>query len=152
MATTAVRRPAKTIFDTSVYIQALLDPALSRRVEPYFEQLLPTTYFCAVVAQEPRARCRTAGARRRIEALVDPFRRVGQLGAPTFADWELAGDLLARLFENRRDLRNKIPALVNDSLVALCAVRIGAVVITANLEDFELFRSYRRFRVATAPG
>jgi predicted nucleic acid-binding protein len=87
-------------------------------------------------------------ARRRVEALVDPFRRVGRLVAPTFSDWEAAGDILARLLQERPALRDKLSAPVNDSLVALCALRIGAAVVTANAADFEVLQRYRRFRLS----
>jgi predicted nucleic acid-binding protein len=67
---------------------------------------------------------------------------------PSFADWEETGTLLARLFRERADLKDKLPSLVNDILIALCGLRIGAVVYTANEDDFALIRLYKRFRFA----
>jgi predicted nucleic acid-binding protein len=113
---------------------------------PQFARSLPTTYFCAVVAQELNAGCRTPQARERVESFVSPFRRVGRLVTPTFADWEETGTLLARLLQERSDLKDKLPSLVNDILIALCGLRIGAVVYTANEGDFTLIRLYKRFR------
>jgi hypothetical protein len=43
-------------------------------------------------------------------------------------------------------LKDKLPRLINDILIALCGVRLGAVVYTANEEDFALVRSSKRFR------
>jgi predicted nucleic acid-binding protein len=54
--------------------------------------------------------------------------------------------LLARLLRERADLKDKLPSLVNDILIALCGLRIGAVVYTANEDDFTLIRLYKRFR------
>ena len=44
------------------------------------------------------------------------------------------------------DLKDKLPHLINDTLLALCGVRLGAVVYTANEEDFALVQHYKRFR------
>ena len=145
-ATTARGTPRKSIYDTSVYINAI-------RNRTYYEDLLPrlahslsTTYFCAVVAQELNAGCRTPQAHERVESFVAPFRRVGRLVTPTFSDWEETGILLARLLRERPNLKDKLPCLVNDILIALCGLRIGAVVYTANEDDFALIRQYKRFR------
>jgi predicted nucleic acid-binding protein len=75
-----------------------------------------------------------------------PFRRTGRLTTSLFADWEETGDLLARMLRERPDLRDKLPHLINDALIALCGVRIGAVVFTGNEEDFALVQRYKPFR------
>ena len=67
---------------------------------------------------------------------------------PNFADWEEAGRILARIGRDRPDLKDKRPALINDTLIALCGRRLGALVYTANEEDFALIRQYKRFRFA----
>jgi predicted nucleic acid-binding protein len=145
-ATTAGRVPSKSIYDTSVYINAIRSQAYYESILLHFARTLPTTYFCAVVAQELKAGCHTPTARERVEAFLRPFRRTGRLVAPTFADWEETGDLLARMLTERPDLKDKLPRLINDTLIALCGVRLGAVVYTANEEDFTLVRHYKRFR------
>lgn len=145
-ATTAGRVPSKSIYDTSVYVNAIRSRAYYKGILPHFARTLPTTYFCAVVAQELKAGCHTLAARERVEALLRPFRRTGRLVAPTVADWEETGDLLARILTERPDLKDKLAHLINDTLIALCGVRLGAVVYTANEEDFALVRHYKRFR------
>lgn len=50
------------------------------------------------------------------------------------------------MLRGRPDLRDKLPHLINDVLIALCGVRIGAVVFTSNEEDFALVRRYKPFR------
>ena len=146
MATTAGRVPRKSLYDTSVYIHAIRNRAYSEQILPHFARALPTTYFCAVVAQELKAGCHTPAARERVATLLRPFQRTGRLVTPTFADWEETGDLLARMLKERPDLKDKLPRLINDILIALCALRLGAVVYTANEDDFALVQEYKRFR------
>jgi predicted nucleic acid-binding protein len=144
--TTASRVPSKSIYDTSVYINAIRNQAYYERIFPHFARSLPTTYFCAVVAQELKAGCSAPTARERVETFLLPFRRTGRLVTSTFADWEETGDLLAHILKERPDLKDKLSHLINDTLIALCGVRIGAVVYTANEEDFALVQRYKRFR------
>ncbi len=148
LATTASRVPSKSIYDTSVYINAIRSRAYYERILPHFARSLPTTYFCAVVAQELKAGCHTAAARGQVEAFLLPFQRTGRLVTPTFADWEETGDLLARILKERSDVKDKLPHLINDTLIVLCGVRLGAVVYTANEDDFALVQRYKRFRFA----
>jgi predicted nucleic acid-binding protein len=145
-ATTVRGAPSKSIYDTSVYINAIRDRSYYKAIFPQFARSLSTTYFCAVVVQELHAGCRTPQAYERVASFVAPFRRVGRLVTPAFADWEEAGSLLARLLQERPDLKDKLPSLVNDILIALCGLRIGAIVYTANEDDFALIRLYKRFR------
>jgi predicted nucleic acid-binding protein len=142
-ATTVRGAPSKSIYDTSVYINAI-------RSRTYYEAILPQ-FAHAVVAQELSAGCRTPHAHERVEFFIAPFRRVGRLVTPTFADWEETGALLARLLQERSDLKDKLPTLVNDTLIALCGRRIGAVIYTANEDDFALIRLYKRFRFKVLP-
>ena len=139
--------PRKAVYDTSVYINAIRNRAYYEAFLPHFSRSLPSTYFCAVVAQELKAGCQTPAAHARAEAFVRPFRRTGRLVTPNFTDWEEAGQILARIGRERRDLKDKRPYLINDTLIALCGKRIGAIVYTANEEDFALVRQYKRFRL-----
>ncbi len=145
LVTIAAGMPRKSIYDTSVYIHAIRNRAYYETLLPHFTRLLPTTYLCAVVAQELKAGCRTTSARGRVEAFLKPFRHTGRLVTPAFRDWEETGDLLARLLIERPNLKDKLPQLINDILIALCGVRVGAVIYTANGEDFALVKRYKRF-------
>lgn len=148
MATTADRVPRKSLYDTSVYIRAIRNRAYYGQILPHFARALPTTYVCAVVAQELKAGCRTPAAEERVAAFLRPFQRTGRLITPTFADWEETGELLARILKEQPGLKDKLPRLVNDILIALCGRRLGAVVYTANEDDFALVQTYKRFRFA----
>jgi predicted nucleic acid-binding protein len=138
--------PAKSLYDTSIYINAIRSQAYYERLFPHFSRSLSTTYFCAVVAQELKAGCLTPAAHKRVDAFLLPFRRTGRLVTPTFTDWEECGVLLAQLRRERPDLKDKVQSLTHDILVALCGKRIGAVVYTANEEDFSLIQQYKHFR------
>jgi predicted nucleic acid-binding protein len=134
-----------------VYINAIRNQAYYEAIRPQFARSLSTTYFYAVVAQELNAGCRTPQAHRRVESFIAPFRRVGRLVTPSFADWEETGTLLARLLRERSDLKDKLPSLVHDILIALCSLRIGAIVYIANEDDFALICLYKRFRFQVVP-
>lgn len=144
-ATTVERVPGKSIYDTSIYINAIRNRTYYEHLLPHFARTLPTTYFCAVVAQELKAGCRTPPAFSRVENFIRPFRRTGRLITPTFADWEETGEILACILREQLQLKDKLPGLINDTLIALCSVRLGAVVYTANREDFVLIQHYKRF-------
>ncbi len=147
-ATTVEQVPGKSIYDTSIYINAIRNRTYYQHLLPYFARTLPTTYFCAVVVQELKAGCHTPAAFSRVENFVRPFRRTGRLIAPTFADWEEAGEILARMLREQPQLKDKLPRLINDTLITMCGVRLGAVVYTANEEDFALIQRYKRFHFA----
>ena len=52
---------------------------------------------------------------------------------------------MAKVLEDRPDLKNKLPALVNDCLLALSARSLGATLYTRNRADFVLLQSIRSF-------
>ena len=52
---------------------------------------------------------------------------------------------MADVLQQRPDLKNKLPALVNDCLLALSARSLGATVYTRNRDDFKLLQSLRSF-------
>lgn len=64
---------------------------------------------------------------------------------PGFEDWIDASDVVAAIEERDRAWRSKLPALLNDILIALCARRIGATLIMHNGDDFRLIRRHRLF-------
>ncbi len=71
--------------------------------------------------------------------------RSGRVVAPTFADWLEAADIVTRIFDRDRRWRSKLPALLNDVLIALCARRVGATLVTYNAQDFRLIRRHKDF-------
>jgi hypothetical protein len=72
------------------------------------------------------------------------MQRTGRIVSPVFDDWIDATDVVTAIEERDRGWRSKLPALLNDILIALCAHRIGATLITRNGDDFRLSRRHRR--------
>ena len=64
---------------------------------------------------------------------------------PKHRQWRETGDVLAKALALRPDLRNKLPGLINDCLLALSALDIGATLYTRNRDDFLLLRQIRPF-------
>jgi hypothetical protein len=77
-ATTAGRVPSKSIYDTSVYVNAIRSRTYYESILPHFARTLPTTYFCAVVAQELKAGCHTLAARERVGCITNEWLSGGE--------------------------------------------------------------------------
>ena len=81
------------------------------------------------------AGCRTTRREQDLMQLLKPFEKAGRLLTPDHSCFRQAGRVLARLADDgigQAHLRQ----IVNDVLIAVTAVRAGAVVITANASDF----------------
>lgn len=76
---------------------------------------------------------------------VRPMAATGRLVAPTFDDWQQASQVVTGIGERDRTWRSKLPALLNDILIALCARQIGAVLFTYNADDFRLIHRHVDF-------
>jgi predicted nucleic acid-binding protein len=83
--------------------------------------------------------------RRVIDEMIGPMQRTGRLVTPSFSDCVEASDVVSAIGGKDRAWRSKFPALLNDVLIALCARRIGATVVTHNARDFRLIRRQRPF-------
>ncbi len=78
---------------------------------------------------------------------VRPMAATGRVVAPTFDDWQQAADVVTSIRVRSRGWRSKLPALVNDILIALCARRVGAVLCTYNAADFRLIHHHADFEL-----
>jgi predicted nucleic acid-binding protein len=92
-------------------------------------------YMSSVVAMELRAGCHTRADERTLNSLLNPFEKTGRVIYPDHRMWLRAGAILAALGAGDRRERYR---LVNDTLIALSAISIGACVVTANRRDFEM--------------
>jgi predicted nucleic acid-binding protein len=135
----------KVVLDTNVYIEACRSDSARARFRTSFFPLLPATFLTAVVAYELRANALDRATRRLVGELTHPLERTGRLVAPHFADWLDAAEVVAAIEDKDASWRSKLPALLNDILIALCARRIGATVFTYNAKDFRLIRRHRPF-------
>jgi len=135
----------KHLIDTDLYIDLIQSGKTLPIIRELYAKEAPGIYFSSVVAQELLAGARSPTGRKHVETLLAPFERAGRVVTPSHRQWKEAGNMLARLLESRRDLKSKLPALVNDCLVALSARALGATLYTKNRDDFTLLQTIRRF-------
>ncbi len=124
----------KLLFDSSVWVDHLrggaLDgviPALRGRFAPWMD---------SVVAAELLAGARDKRERRAIEHLLAPFERSGRVASPEHADLRRAATALSALRARGKTLASPGGALL-DALIMAVARRIGAMVVSKNVRDFE---------------
>jgi len=80
-----------------------------------------------------------------VEDFIRPPERTGRVVTPTFDDWVEASALVTAIELRDRGWRSKLPALLNDILIALSARRVGAMVLTRNRDDFLVIRRHKGF-------
>ena len=80
-----------------------------------------------------------------VEDFIRPLERTGRVVTPTFDDWVEASALVTAIELRDRGWRSKLPALLNDILIALSARRVGAMVLTRNRDDFLVIRRHKGF-------
>jgi len=135
----------KVVIDTSIYVDACRSADARARFRTSFLPLVPVTYLAAVVAYELRINALDSGTRGLVDAMIHPLQRTGRVVVPMCADWVEASDVITTIERKDRSWRSKLPALLNDILIALSARRIGATVVTHNARDFRLIQRYRPF-------
>ncbi|TMA84547.1 MAG: type II toxin-antitoxin system VapC family toxin [Deltaproteobacteria bacterium] len=135
----------KYLLDTNVYLAAARSDDARARFREAFVPLLPATFLSLVVAYELAVDARDRRTRGLVRQFLLPMERTGRILSPAFDDWVDAFDVVTAIEERDRSWRSKLPALLNDILIALCARRIGATLITYNGEDFRLIRRHRGF-------
>jgi predicted nucleic acid-binding protein len=136
---------AKHLIDTDLYIDLIQSGTTLPFISELYAKDAPGLYFSSIVAQELLVGARSPAGKKRVEILFRPFERVGRVVTPGHNQWKEAGDILAKVLRDRPDLKNKLPALVNDCLLALSARSLGATLYTRNRDDFTLLQSRRSF-------
>jgi len=135
----------KYILDTNVYIGACRSEEDRAHFRTTFFPLLPATFLSAVVAYELQVNAQDRHTRRLVQEFITPMERSGRVISPSFADWLEASTVVTAIEEKDREWRSKLPALLNDILIALCARRIGATLFTYNRDDFRLIHRHTDF-------
>lgn len=135
----------KVLLDTNVYVTACRSEAHRQRFLAAFLPLLPVTYLAAVVAYELSVNAVDRQTRELVQGFIGPLERCGRCVTPAFADWIEASEVVTRIARRERGWRSTLPALLNDVLIALCARRIGATVLTYNGRDLRLIRRHKEF-------
>jgi predicted nucleic acid-binding protein len=138
---------AKHLIDSDLYIDLIQTGFTLPVLRELYENDAPGIYFSSVVVQELLAGVRLRAAKKHVETLYRPFERAGRMITPSHSHWKEAGEMMSKVLIRRPDLRSKLPALVNDSLLALSARALGATLYTRNRDDFILLRSVRSFQL-----
>ena len=136
---------AKHLIDTDLYIDLIQSGTTLPLIRELYDKDAPGIYFSSVVVQELLAGARSPAGRKRVEILFRPFERVGRVVTPSHSHWKDAGGILAKVLQDRPDLKSKLPAFVNDCLLALSARSLGATLYTRNRDDFMLLQGLRSF-------
>jgi predicted nucleic acid-binding protein len=135
----------KYLLDTNVYLEAFRSEEKKAQFRKTFFPLLPATSLSAVVAYELHVNAQDSRTRTLLHELTGPLARTGRLVTPDFNDWIEASQIVTAIGEKDRGWRSKLPALLNDVLIALCARRIGATLFTHNRNDFRLIHRHKDF-------
>ena len=135
----------KYLLDTNVYLEAFRSEERKSQFRQVFFPLLPATFLASVVAYELNVDARNDHTRTLLQEFIGPMERTRRLVSPTFSDWVDAAVIVTAIEAKARDWRSKLPLLLNEILIALCARRIGAILVTYNRDDFQLIRRYKDF-------
>ncbi len=123
----------KAVLDTNVLIDFFRNPDHKEEFEA--KTLRPQFFMSSVVAMELFAGCRTKRQRSDLESFLKPFEKANRVITPDHSSFVESGRVLAKLgAEGVEIVRRR--QMVNDILIAVTAARAGAVVITANSQDF----------------
>ena len=137
----------KYILDTNIYLDAFRSQEKKEQFRQTFFPLLPSTFFSAVVAYELHVDAWDGRTRDALRDFIHPLERAGRVVTPSFDDWVEASTIVTNIESKDRSWRSKLPALLNDILIALCARQIGAILITKNRDDFRLIRRHKEFQL-----
>ena len=137
--------PAKAVLDTSVYLSFLRKGI---QILDLGFLLRPTLlYMSSIVFAELYAGARDRFTGRQLQKVYRTFDRLNRVVTPDKQVWFEAGEVLQQ-FGTRYGFEEKgLARLSHDVLIALTARKIGAVVYTRNLKDFERIRALRDFQL-----
>ena len=142
----------KYLLDTNVYLGAFRSEQKKAQFRQTFFPLLPATHLSSVVAYELYVNAQDSRTRGLTQEFIRPMERSGRVITPTFDDWVEASDIVTAVEQKDRGWRSKLPALLNDILIALCARRIGATLLTYNKDDFQLIHRHKDFSLRVLVG
>lgn len=133
----------KAVLDTNVLISFFRNP---NHKEEFEERMLrPQFLMSSVVAMELYAGCRTKRQQSELANFLKPFEKANRVITPDHGSFLEAGRVLAKLGVAGLDITRR-RLLGNDIMIAVTAARAGAVVITANAQDFALIEAHTRVR------
>lgn len=142
----------KYLLDTNVYLGAFRSEEARAQFRKTYFPLLPATVLSAVVAYELFVNAQDRRTRSLVREYVRPLERASRVVSPSFDDWVEAAEIVTAIEEKDRRWRSKLPALLNDILIALCARRVGAMLLTYNRDDFRLIHRHKDFSLRILQG
>ena len=140
------------MLDTNFYLSAFRSEQKRAQFRQTFFPLLPAAFLASVVAYELYVNAQDSRTRSLIQEFIRPMERTGRVVIPTFDDWVEASAIVTGIETRDRSWRSKLPALLNDILIALCARRIGATLLTYNKDDFQLIHRHKDFSLRVLIG
>lgn len=121
------------VLDTNVYLDTVDDAAFAERLGEVVASHSAPVGVSSVVIAELLIGATSVGARTRVAARIVDMLESASVVTPTDADWQTAGDALSRLGgENATKGRS----FWNDLFIAASCARVGATLLTRNLDDF----------------
>lgn len=129
----------RTLLDTNIYIDWLNHGLHEELVVGRGRVRL----LSAVVLMELRIGATTTRAEKAVQTIERAYASGQRISAPSSAAYHVAGGILRNLRKAGREIRRA--SLVNDTLIALTARSLGAVIYTRDGTDFEAIREHCEF-------
>ena len=127
------------IFDTSVFIDHLRTGRHQERIESVTGLIRTSSVVLAELWR---------GATKRAEhRFLETLEKNHPILTPTEKNWLESGQILGKIYADKRFPPEKLRDLHFDVLIALTARSHGARLITSNKGDFEMINRYRRLQL-----
>lgn len=140
---------AGTIFDTSVYINALRRQYASvlSQTRTVSEEGKPAPiYLSVVVLEELYVGAASQKLKKLLAKFENGFEKINRLLVPNRNDWTMSGQILSHIGRKHGFEMVGRARMTNDCLIAMTAARYGLTVITHNAEDFKMIAEFRPFK------
>lgn len=131
----------KLLIDTNIWI----DWINQGRYESLLLDKGAVKYLSSIVLMELYAGAYKPKDTKQVDQLVLPFQRTQRIINPTIENYREAGRIMAKLKDRHGFQTKKTVGLSHDILIALTARAIGATVLTANRNDFEMIQNLSSF-------
>lgn len=130
----------RVIYDTGVYVEYLCHGDLAQAVET--STRLGIVHLSVVVAEELLVGAPDGPALRFLERLIERFAAVDRLAVPERLDWLRSGRAIREVGRRYGYEMVGRARLTNDALILATALRLGATVVTRDVNDFALLQDY----------
>ena len=140
---------AKYVLDTNVYINATRDEDWNDQLVAFYSVQTPFVHLHSVVAGELLAGAVRPGLEKETHRrFLAPFEAVGRVITPSHAAWKRACEIVAALVRRGRLSPGGVGrSFLNDCLIAASSREHGFVLVTDDVDDFELIASEEPIRV-----